>query len=140
LADRIALLDRGRLVQVGPPRALYDEPARSEVATFFGAREGLAGTREPGGVRIGNVVVPAWAVEDAPASGPVRLAFRASDAHLAEQGIPAVVEDAAWRGHSERLVLRVGDERVVVEGGGTGRPGELVRFVPRRAFALPAGS
>jgi len=37
LADRIAFLDGGRLVQVGPPEMLRDEPATVEVGRFFAA-------------------------------------------------------------------------------------------------------
>jgi iron(III) transport system ATP-binding protein len=36
-ADRIALLDRGRIQQIGSPIALYDRPANRFVATFLGA-------------------------------------------------------------------------------------------------------
>lgn len=36
MADRIALLDRGHLVQFGTPRELYETPANTFVATFLG--------------------------------------------------------------------------------------------------------
>ena len=36
-ADRIALLDKGRIQQIGAPVALYDRPANRFVATFLGA-------------------------------------------------------------------------------------------------------
>ena len=36
LADRVAVMDRGRLVQVDTPRRLYDRPATLEVARFVG--------------------------------------------------------------------------------------------------------
>jgi ABC-type sugar transport system ATPase subunit len=36
MGDRIALLDSGRLLQCGPPRALYERPAHRFVATFVG--------------------------------------------------------------------------------------------------------
>ena len=37
MADRIAVLDRGRLQQVGTPQQIYDEPANRFVAAFFGS-------------------------------------------------------------------------------------------------------
>jgi multiple sugar transport system ATP-binding protein len=37
LGDRIAVLDRGRLRQVGTPQEVYDDPADTFVATFIGA-------------------------------------------------------------------------------------------------------
>jgi multiple sugar transport system ATP-binding protein len=37
MGDRVAVLDRGELQQVGTPRALYDEPANLFVAGFIGS-------------------------------------------------------------------------------------------------------
>src|SRR5205807_700987 len=36
LADRLAVMDRGRIVQVGGPREVYDRPATRFVAGFLG--------------------------------------------------------------------------------------------------------
>ena len=36
ISDQIAVLNHGRLEQVGPPRQLYDEPASEFVMTFVG--------------------------------------------------------------------------------------------------------
>jgi 2-aminoethylphosphonate transport system ATP-binding protein len=138
MADRIALLDAGAIAQVGTPRELYDAPRSAAVAGFFGAREWLPGERRGEAVRVGEVEVPAWAVAEAPASGRCTLAFRASDAQIAAQGIAGVVEDAAWRGATERLVVRVGEARVRIEGSAIGAvPGQLVHIGLRRAFVLP---
>src|SRR5262249_29872953 len=37
LATRIGVMDRGRLVQVGTPRGIYEEPVNSYVATRLGS-------------------------------------------------------------------------------------------------------
>jgi multiple sugar transport system ATP-binding protein len=37
MGDRIAVIDRGRIRQVGTPREIYDEPADTFVATFLGS-------------------------------------------------------------------------------------------------------
>jgi ABC-type Fe3+/spermidine/putrescine transport system ATPase subunit len=44
IADRVALLERGRLLQVGRPEELYDRPATRAVAEFIG-RATLVPTR-----------------------------------------------------------------------------------------------
>ncbi len=44
IADQIALLNHGRLEQVGPPRELYDEPASEFVMTFVGDANVVAGS------------------------------------------------------------------------------------------------
>ncbi len=36
MAERVAIMDRGRIVQLGPPREIYDQPASRMVAGFFG--------------------------------------------------------------------------------------------------------
>ena len=57
VADRVALLSRGRLLQVGTPEDLYDRPASREVAEFIG-RATLVPARFDGrtaSIRIGDV-------------------------------------------------------------------------------------
>ncbi|MGE5277668.1 MAG: ABC transporter ATP-binding protein [Acidobacteriota bacterium] len=48
LGDRVAVLNRGRLEQVGSPRALYDSPATRFVATFVGRASILPATWQAG--------------------------------------------------------------------------------------------
>jgi sulfate transport system ATP-binding protein len=43
VADRVALMNRGRIEQVGPPRELYDEPANEFVMSFVGPVNLLGG-------------------------------------------------------------------------------------------------
>jgi sulfate transport system ATP-binding protein len=43
ISDQIAVLNHGRLEQVGPPRELYDEPASEFVMTFVGDANVLGG-------------------------------------------------------------------------------------------------
>jgi len=55
LGDRIAVLHRGRLEQVGTPDQLYDEPASAFVAGFVGRTASLPGERvggTPGSVAL----------------------------------------------------------------------------------------
>ena len=44
MSDQVAVMDKGRLVQLGPPRALYDNPADAFVADFIGDMNLLPGT------------------------------------------------------------------------------------------------
>jgi sulfate/thiosulfate transport system ATP-binding protein len=54
MADRIGVMDGGRLQEVGEPRELYSRPRTRFVATFLGAANLLLGRREYVGVRIGT--------------------------------------------------------------------------------------
>ncbi|MUL84381.1 ABC transporter ATP-binding protein [Mycobacterium sp. CBMA247] len=49
MSDRIAVLDSGRLAQVGTPRELYNEPATKFVANFIGATTMFAAVVESDG-------------------------------------------------------------------------------------------
>ena len=46
LSDRIAVLERGKLMQVGPPKALYERPANHFVADFIGINNLIEGRVE----------------------------------------------------------------------------------------------
>ncbi|MEU5209046.1 ABC transporter ATP-binding protein [Streptomyces sp. NPDC020742] len=52
LSDRLAVLDRGRIVQTGPPLEVYDRPATAFVAGFVGTTNLLRG---PAALRIAGV-------------------------------------------------------------------------------------
>ena len=44
ISDQIAVLNQGRVEQVGPPRQLYDEPASEFVMTFVGDANVVGGS------------------------------------------------------------------------------------------------
>jgi putrescine transport system ATP-binding protein len=96
LADRVALLDGGRLAQVGTPRALYDRPATRAVARFLGA----ANVLEAAGP------VPLAAAEPAPAYAlrPERITLAATVPST--NGVAARVEEVAFRGADTLLLAR----------------------------------
>jgi iron(III) transport system ATP-binding protein len=48
LADTVAVMINGRLVQIAPPERLYQQPATTEVATFLGEANFLPGTVSDG--------------------------------------------------------------------------------------------
>ncbi|MGI9182624.1 MAG: ABC transporter ATP-binding protein [Longimicrobiaceae bacterium] len=52
VADRVALIRQGRLLQVGTPEDLYDRPASRAVAEFIGRATLVPATPARGGIRI----------------------------------------------------------------------------------------
>jgi ABC-type sugar transport system ATPase subunit len=96
LADRIVVMSEGRIEQVGPPIAVYDEPASLFVAHFVGspgmnflrgrvARDGaaLAFRIEPAGPAI---PLPERLRSAALPEGPLLLGVRPEFVRLAESG------------------------------------------------------
>ena len=67
VADRIAMLSRGRLLQVGTPEELYHSPSTREVAEFVGRAALLPAERRGEGVwvTVGRVALAAPARADA---------------------------------------------------------------------------
>jgi multiple sugar transport system ATP-binding protein len=84
LADRIAVLDQGRLQQVGEPRELHQDPANRFVATFMGRP----------------------AINLFPPLEGRQLAVRPEDLHpVATGGLPMRVARAEWSGSQQVLWL-----------------------------------
>jgi ABC-type sugar transport system ATPase subunit len=86
LGTDIAVLDRGRLVQFGPPRDVYHRPKTRFVAEFIGrpAMNTIAGTIEGGVFRAGELAVPLGPPHAARGDGPVVLGIRPEDIDVAE--------------------------------------------------------
>jgi putative spermidine/putrescine transport system ATP-binding protein len=74
LADRVALMMDGRLLQAGCPRTLYERPASAAVARFFRNENRLPGIKR--GTRVetplGEIVLAGSPLPD----GPVRVTVR----------------------------------------------------------------
>ncbi|MGE5413888.1 MAG: ABC transporter ATP-binding protein, partial [Syntrophomonadaceae bacterium] len=77
LGDRVAVLHRGRLEQVGKPEELFERPATRFVATFIGRSSVLPVVWEGGAARIAaGVVWPAEAGEPLGAGAAADLVVR----------------------------------------------------------------
>jgi ABC-type Fe3+/spermidine/putrescine transport system ATPase subunit len=98
IADRIALLKRGKLLQCGTPEELYNAPARREVASFIG-RGSIVPAIDKGdvaAVTIGGVTRD-LAVTRSPATAPkLEKAFVVMRPDALELSRGAGV--LAWRG------------------------------------------
>ncbi|MBE9605329.1 ABC transporter ATP-binding protein [Acetobacteraceae bacterium H6797] len=111
LADRVALLDKGRLVQVGAPREVYDRPATRFVAEFLGAANLLEGRPLPDG-RMECPALGGTLRAETPLAG--HAAIRAERIRVAPGGALSgdnvalgLVEDVAFRGDDSLLLVRM---------------------------------
>ena len=89
LSDRIAILDAGRIVQSGPPQAVYEHPRTVFAADFLGDANFFTGrVRGDGRVRApgGSELLAAGVAEDA--GGEVILAVRPEKLRIARIGAP----------------------------------------------------
>ena len=117
LGDRIAVLNAGRLEQIGTPDEVYNRPETEYVATFLGAANLLLGVATNGAVEIGTATIPAREeVERFREGQAVKLVFRPEDVCLSKQGVlpegcrrltNGVIEEIHFVGAYERLTLRL---------------------------------
>jgi len=116
LADRLAVLSFGRLLEVGPPDELYLRPETEFVATFLGTANLMVGEATADGVRLGPVQFPLGTrAEPAEAARRVQVLFRPEDVAVRDsaEGLAcptlgeAVVEQRSFVGSFERLRLRL---------------------------------
>jgi sulfate transport system ATP-binding protein len=71
VADRIAVLNRGRIEQLGSPTEVYDAPANAFVMSFLGAVSSINGALvRPHDIRVGRTPDMATAATDPTAQSP----------------------------------------------------------------------
>jgi len=76
-ADRIALMNRGKIEQIGTAREIYEQPTSAFAATFIGRTNILEGTlRERGVVECNGATVTAVDVSGAPPGSRVAVCIR----------------------------------------------------------------
>jgi multiple sugar transport system ATP-binding protein len=115
LADRVVVMNKGIVQQVGTPTDIYDTPANTFVAGFIGnpAMNLMEGTLS-GGVFEGRNVRIAGLQSDR--SGDVVLGFRAEDASLADAGeISAPIYSLELLGDATMVTMRAGGALVAVK-------------------------
>ncbi len=136
LADKIVVLRRGRIEQVGSPAELYEDPDNLFVAGFVGSprMNVLPATLRPGGLDLAGVAMPCPALRDPGGSigTSVQLGIRPEHLRPARDGepsLPFTVEFTEYLGGSSFLYGRCGDGlRLVVQGarGPTPAPGTQI--------------
>jgi spermidine/putrescine ABC transporter ATP-binding subunit len=119
LADRIAVMNRGRIEQLGPPRVIYERPTSRFVADFIGAStvlraRAVAGDRVAVGTAILQVVGDrAWVV-----GADVELAIRPERVQLVQSRgdnvLEARIEGFVYQGAQTEVTARLDDGQRVL--------------------------
>jgi iron(III) transport system ATP-binding protein len=110
VADRIAVLDGGRVQQVGTPLELYDRPANRFVATFLGTANLIEGRIEQG-----RFVADGLALDVGGYDGPACVAIRPQDVAIGAGDLSARVEGAEFLGGIVRYRLALGPHRLTAD-------------------------
>ncbi len=135
LADRIGVMNLGRLLETSDPHALYARPTTRFVATFLGAANLLFARQTQEGIHVGLALVEATGTQTGSGAREheVVAVLRPEEVELAEQAEmlasspigTAVVEELQFTGALERLRLKLLDPYISLHGNGDGASGRI---------------
>ncbi len=119
MSDRLAVMSRGKVEQLGTPRDVYERPETAFVADFLGVSNLMrARTGAAGEVEVGDVTLRVAGASDGP-QGVVRLTIRPERVRIDPAGtsgencVPATIERFVYLGSTTQVfVVLPGGDRV----------------------------
>ena len=147
VANRVVVMDKGKIEQIGTPGDVYDNPATAFVHGFIGESIVLPVQVSDGKVRLGEKILnlePRDAV-----SGPSNLFIRRHDVSIVPAGsgiLEGDVKHVRAFGPTQRadVVLHNGANETLIEIDAPRdrdlKPGDVVSLQPRRYRLFPAGA
>jgi len=120
MSDRLAVMDKGRLVQAGAPRAVYSAPRTAYVADFLGVANllavecGAAAGTAPRSVRLGDTELVATPVAEGIAGAghvvirPERVRLGTASGVPAPNAVRGTVEELVYVGATTHVMVRLG--------------------------------
>jgi spermidine/putrescine transport system ATP-binding protein len=149
MSDRLAVMDKGRVIQLGAPREVYSAPRTAYVADFLGVANLLAvecrGTSPSGlqSVRLGDTELEATPVSD-DIVGEGHVVIRPERVRLAARGrqvpnaVDGTIEELVYVGATTQVAVRlVNGDVLQVLVVNDGRSDDLKRGTPV-TVTLPA--
>jgi multiple sugar transport system ATP-binding protein len=137
MSDRVALMHDGRILQVGAPQSIYDDPQDLRVAEFIGTPKINVLAAAPGerGLRVQGFE---WPLAPAAAAGPVSVAVRPEWWTLQPGPSPADGRHCVVTGRIRHLEALGSETLVHVQADGCAEP-LIARITPAQAAALTVG-
>ena len=105
LSDRLAVMNRGQVEQVGAPQVIYDRPGTRFVAEFLGASN-LIEAKVSNGIAKTNF--GEFALANAP-DGVVTLFFRPEKVHFDGGRFAGLIQEITFAGMTKHILIRTGD-------------------------------
>ena len=160
ISDRIAVMNNGKIEQLGPPEEVYERPATEFVAEFLGASNLLDGVYR--GIQDGlglvelasgaKILIPDTANRQI--GEHVRVGVRPEKIHVLAAGaqpspgqnvVGATLRSAVFAGVSFQYFFQTQEGREMsafdrnASGGAVAKPGEAVRlaWAPEHTFVIP---
>ena len=137
MADRILVMDRGKLLQAGTPSEIYDDPANPFVASFIGSMNFIhdAIRESPGIYRKGTFRLAVKEAAQLPRGARATLGIRPEDVRLLENGnrsaegntLSALVNHLEYRGSNYRVSLKLSENGDAIPAIEADIPTEKIR-------------
>ena len=144
MSDRLAVMNAGKIVQIGTPRQVYEEPADSYVADFLGAANLIeVEVVTAGALRLGDFALTSARCE-ANTAGRAHAVIRPERVLIEEHGsagdnrVPAMVERVVFLGSATQVMLRLAPGvplQALMQNDGS-RP-ELAQGTPVHCYLPP---
>jgi len=138
MADKIVVLQDGRVEQIGAPLELFDRPANVFVAGFIGSPamnllNGAVAGGDGAGVEVNGARLAVAGRHQVAAGQPVLFGIRPEHLELAPEGFPARVSVVEPTGSETMVFLRFGDSDLVAlfRERHDFKPGDTIHLRPR---------
>ncbi|HUN68307.1 MAG TPA: TOBE domain-containing protein, partial [Burkholderiales bacterium] len=145
MADKIVVMNAGRVEQIGTPLDCYDNPANLFVAGFIGspAMNFISGTVHGGAIDLGGGV--SFPLKDDPSiktGSRVILGVRPEHLSVSSEGLPAEVVVVEPTGADTQIYCKLAgtDVNAVVRERHEFHPGEMIRLAPQLSFLFDPAS
>ena len=110
LGDRVVVMDKGYIVQIGKPRDVYEKPASDFVAGFVGTINRLEGTASDGVAEVPGGRLP-WPKQQ----GPMVALFRPEAVRIsADGGLSGRVLSAFFLGDRLRVAIALTPDQTIL--------------------------
>jgi spermidine/putrescine transport system ATP-binding protein len=164
MSDRLAVMNAGRIEQLGPPHAVYEQPTTTFVASFLGISNLVGGEARPAGAGRCAIQVGEFELHATEGSvstrGPAKVMIRPERVRIephesaGENRIPGIIERVVYRGSADQVFVRLPGGDVVqtlVQNAGGGidhhagdavrlhLPAEALRVLTDTSAAAPDG-
>jgi len=151
LSDRVAMMEKGRILQVATPRELYERPNCRAVADFIGEMNFFHATVRQithldvsvnAGV-LGTMTLPCANLASGIRVGDhILLAMRPEHVRFAASGMTGDIADATFLGERRHFHVRIAGRSEPIAVSGSAPPGNKtvhLDFPPDKFIGLPAG-
>jgi len=118
MSDRLAVMEQGRIAQLGTPVEVYEQPVNAYVADFLGVSNLMDGTARPASgatpcrIRLGDFELSAGQGATG-CSGPIKVAIRPERVRIeayeasGPNRVPGMVERLVFLGSSTQVIVRL---------------------------------